>query len=236
MDLGPRRPVGRRIRGRRVRERDLPPSGSGRDPAWPTTTAPASGSSGSSSQSGASGRSLSLEYSECMRAHGVTNFPDPQGDQLPKLGPNSGIDTNSSSVRGGRVGLPPVHPGSHRERHRAGQPSSWSRCASANACGRTATRPSPTRPSIRSPGCGDSPDQAMTGTPPPTSPPTPAARASCRSLPRESATMAGDGPLTIPSGTGQQAAPSSPNPSPGMPEPPSRRSGAVGAGCGGRRL
>jgi len=64
-----------------------------------TTMAPASGSSGSSSQSGASGRSLALQYSECMRAHGVTNFPDPQGDQLSKLGPNSGIDTNSSAFQ-----------------------------------------------------------------------------------------------------------------------------------------
>jgi hypothetical protein len=64
-----------------------------------TTTAPVSGSSGSSGQSAASGGSLALQYSQCMRAHGVTNFPDPQGDRAPKLGPNSGIDTNSSSFQ-----------------------------------------------------------------------------------------------------------------------------------------
>jgi hypothetical protein len=70
--------------------------------AHTTTTASASGSSGSA---GGSGRSLGLEYSQCMRAHGVTNFPDPpQGSNgPPKLQPNSGIDTNSSSYQAAEV-------------------------------------------------------------------------------------------------------------------------------------
>jgi hypothetical protein len=38
--------------------------------------------------------SYSLAFTKCMRAHGVPDFPDPDG-QAGQLGPGSGIDPNS---------------------------------------------------------------------------------------------------------------------------------------------
>ena len=53
--------------------------------------------SGQGSGSGAgqeSSGSFTLAFAKCMRAHGVPNFPDPNGSSG-QLGPNSGIDPNS---------------------------------------------------------------------------------------------------------------------------------------------
>ena len=37
-----------------------------------------------------------LGFSRCMRAHGVANFPDPNGQGVTQFGPNSGIDPQSA--------------------------------------------------------------------------------------------------------------------------------------------
>jgi hypothetical protein len=50
------------------------------------------GGSGSSGPQGSG--TFSLAFAKCMRAHGVPDFPDPNG-QSGQLGPFSGIDPNS---------------------------------------------------------------------------------------------------------------------------------------------
>ena len=40
-----------------------------------------------------------LEYADCMRTHGVTNFPDPGSNGVTKASPNSGIDQNSATYK-----------------------------------------------------------------------------------------------------------------------------------------
>jgi hypothetical protein len=40
-----------------------------------------------------------LGLSQCMRAHGVSNFPDPNGQGVTQFGPNPGIDPQSPSFR-----------------------------------------------------------------------------------------------------------------------------------------
>jgi hypothetical protein len=45
------------------------------------------------------GGSNSLKFSQCMRAHGVSNFPDPNSQGAIQIGPNSGIDPGSSTFR-----------------------------------------------------------------------------------------------------------------------------------------
>jgi len=67
----------------------------------------ACGSGGSTSSAtaagspGGSGKASALAYSQCMRAHGITKFPDPnsQGGIGISGGPGSGIDPNSSQFK-----------------------------------------------------------------------------------------------------------------------------------------
>lgn len=40
-----------------------------------------------------------IGFSRCMRAHGVANFPDPNGQTVTAFGPDSGIDVQSASFR-----------------------------------------------------------------------------------------------------------------------------------------
>jgi hypothetical protein len=47
-----------------------------------------------SSAEGRSAGGFTVDFAKCMRAHGVPNFPDPDG-QAGQLGPNSGIDPES---------------------------------------------------------------------------------------------------------------------------------------------
>jgi hypothetical protein len=73
--------------------------GGGSPKASTTTTDPASSSGGSGSSGGSNSvLQQGLQYAQCMRSHGVTNYPDPSvspnGD-LQGSGPISGIDTNS---------------------------------------------------------------------------------------------------------------------------------------------
>ncbi|HEY6788549.1 MAG TPA: hypothetical protein VI365_14690 [Trebonia sp.] len=62
------------------------PSGAGRN-----VTADGAGSDGSGQRTAGS---FSLAFTRCMRAHGVPDFPDPNG-QAGQLGPGSGIDPDS---------------------------------------------------------------------------------------------------------------------------------------------
>jgi hypothetical protein len=72
-----------------------------------TSTAGApSGSAPSSSSNGDTGGATmmigggdALKFSQCMRAHGVKNFPDPNSQGQIQVGSNSGIDSNSATVR-----------------------------------------------------------------------------------------------------------------------------------------
>jgi hypothetical protein len=84
--------------------------GGGADPA-PSTSASAShgnvsvrgaGSGGSSRSEQGSG-TFSLAFAECMRAHGVPDFPDPTG-QNGQLGPSSGIDPASPRFQSALTG------------------------------------------------------------------------------------------------------------------------------------
>jgi len=55
---------------------------------------------GGSSSDGerSAGTSFSLAFAECMRAHGVPKFPDPDG-KAGQLGPGSGVDPTSQAFQ-----------------------------------------------------------------------------------------------------------------------------------------
>jgi hypothetical protein len=59
------------------------------------------GSPGSASDPGGSARTSALAYTECMRAHGIKNFPDPdsQGGISLSGGPGTGIDPRSPQFK-----------------------------------------------------------------------------------------------------------------------------------------
>lgn len=70
--------------------------------APPAGSAPGA-SSGGRSGSGSFGLALKtqngLKFSQCMRAHGVSNFPDPSSDGSIQIGPSSGISPSSSTFQ-----------------------------------------------------------------------------------------------------------------------------------------
>jgi hypothetical protein len=82
-------------------------SGSTKGTGSTAATNGSNGSSGSSS-SGASSNSL-LQYSQCMRANGVTNFPDPGGGGSVSI---SGVDVNSASFKSAQQACQRYLPGS----------------------------------------------------------------------------------------------------------------------------
>ncbi len=61
-----------------------------------SSTPRATGSPGSSPGNSTTG---SLEYSQCMRAHGITNFPDPSSNGGVSINASSGINVNSSQYQ-----------------------------------------------------------------------------------------------------------------------------------------
>jgi hypothetical protein len=61
----------------------------------PGSSGPGSSGPGSSGPGQRSSGAFSFAFATCMRAHGVPNFPDPDG-QAGQLGPGSGIDPGSS--------------------------------------------------------------------------------------------------------------------------------------------
>ena len=74
--------------------------GSGSDPSSPKS---------SSAPTGAAGL---LAYSECMRAHGVPDFPDPVGDSLQiKASPGSDLDPNSPQMQTAQTACQSLAPG-----------------------------------------------------------------------------------------------------------------------------
>jgi hypothetical protein len=73
------------------------------------TTAAASTAAASTAPTGAAGL---LAYSECMRAHGVPDFPDPVGDGLQvKAGPGSDLDPNSPKMQTAEKACQSLEPG-----------------------------------------------------------------------------------------------------------------------------
>ena len=78
-------------------------------PAGPgvANAGPASSASPSASASGSA-----LAYSRCMRAHGITKFPDPDshGDIGINAGPGSGIDPNSPQFKAADRACKPLLP------------------------------------------------------------------------------------------------------------------------------
>jgi hypothetical protein len=61
----------------------------------------ACGSSGGAATT-AAGADPALEFSQCMRAHGVTNFPDPGGNGSISISPGSGLDPSSPVFQSAR--------------------------------------------------------------------------------------------------------------------------------------
>lgn len=77
------------------------PGSSATAPTGKTTTDGVRTGAGGSGQH-ATG-SFSLAFARCMRAHGVPDFPDPDG-QPGQLGPSSGIDPASPKFRAASTG------------------------------------------------------------------------------------------------------------------------------------
>jgi hypothetical protein len=75
-------------------------AGGAASPAPSASATRANISAGGTGSGGAGGAgpqgsgAYSLAFAQCMRAHGVPDFPDPNG-QSGQLGPSSGIDPNS---------------------------------------------------------------------------------------------------------------------------------------------
>jgi hypothetical protein len=64
-------------------------------------TVPTAGSSGGSGSSGASTLAQAVAYSQCIRSHGVPNFPDPVQTPSGQYGYRThGIDPNSAAFQG----------------------------------------------------------------------------------------------------------------------------------------
>lgn len=70
------------------------PSGSG---SGPSTSG--DGSGGGNVQMRLVAGPNALKFSQCMRAHGVSNFPDPNSQGQIQIGPSSGIDPSSSTFQ-----------------------------------------------------------------------------------------------------------------------------------------
>jgi hypothetical protein len=77
------------------------------------TAAPsADGSSAPNGSAAPTGGAGLLAYSECMRAHGVPDFPDPVGDSLQvKAGPGSDLNPNSPQMQTAQKACQSLQPG-----------------------------------------------------------------------------------------------------------------------------
>jgi len=79
------------------------------------------GSGSASHKSGGSSRADPLKYSQCMRAHGVTKFPDPgpNGELRIAAGPGTGLDPSSATFRAAQQAcksLEPTPPAADRKK------------------------------------------------------------------------------------------------------------------------
>ena len=75
----------------------------------------------SASHSASAGKADPLKYSQCMRAHGVTKFPDPgaNGQLRIAAGPGTGLDPNSSVFKAAQQAcksLEPTPPAADRKK------------------------------------------------------------------------------------------------------------------------
>jgi hypothetical protein len=75
------------------------PSSPGVASAGSTTTTLSAGSSGGSRAGSHTGDSRLLKYSQCMRAHGITDFPDPSSNGSLTIGIKPGSDLNPHDPR-----------------------------------------------------------------------------------------------------------------------------------------
>lgn len=72
----------------------------------------ACGSSGKpNSGSAASGVATGIKFADCMRSHGVPNFPDPGGGGAIQLNPSSGINPQSPAFRSAQAACAKLTPG-----------------------------------------------------------------------------------------------------------------------------
>jgi len=55
-------------------------------------------STGSSSSNGGGATNSLVAYSQCMRSHGVPNFPDPNGGQIPKITSGQRVGVTNSQL------------------------------------------------------------------------------------------------------------------------------------------
>jgi hypothetical protein len=69
------------------------------DGAGPSTSTGAGSSAASSTMVLGGGPAKALKFSECMRAHGVPNFPDPSADGAISISASSGINPQSQQVQ-----------------------------------------------------------------------------------------------------------------------------------------
>jgi hypothetical protein len=73
---------------------------------------PASGSPVASSASAQKGQAGLLAYSECMRSHGVPDFPDPVGNGLQvRVSPGSDLDPNAPQMQAAQKACQSLQPG-----------------------------------------------------------------------------------------------------------------------------
>src|SRR3954451_15064 len=68
--------------------------------------------SGSASHKAGTGKADPLKYSQCMRAHGVAKFPDPgpNGELRLAVGPDTGIDPESSTFKAAQQACKSLEP------------------------------------------------------------------------------------------------------------------------------
>lgn len=74
----------------------------------------ACGGSGASGQTGTSAKAsaaMFLQFSKCMRAHGVPNFPDPDSQGGIRIAPGSGLDLRSPAFQRAQKACRPRLPG-----------------------------------------------------------------------------------------------------------------------------
>lgn len=81
----------------------------------------AAGSGSASRKAGGSGKADPLKYSQCMRAHGVTKFPDPgpNGELRIEAGPGTGLDPSSAVFKAAQQAcksLEPTPPAAERKK------------------------------------------------------------------------------------------------------------------------
>jgi hypothetical protein len=71
----------------------------------------ACGSSGQPAAATSSGYTQRLKFADCMRSHGVPNFPDPSPNGPTRIGPNSGINPQAPAFQSAQKACGELAPG-----------------------------------------------------------------------------------------------------------------------------